>query len=203
MMMLAFAGILTILLLLVVVYDATQFIIPNEINIGFLIIYPAFLIMTPAHIEWWWSLVVMVGFFAIGYLIFLSGLFGGGDVKLMIVLSLWIGWQPQALIAFGLWTALAGGALAVVIISLKLIHWLFIKVRKLEKKKGKGDDTGWRYPMPYGLAIAYAFGYLIWSGQIKGLTVPENISRHVTDFGNSILQAISTSIFQLAYNLHK
>ena len=163
-MMLGFAIILTIMLAAVVYFDATKFIIPNRLNLAFILLYPVFIILTPEHIEWWWSLVVILGFFAVGYILFLTNIMGGGDVKLFVALSLWIGWQPQALAAFGLWTALSGGILAVFLLLIRV-------VLKHKDKKHIPKALQWNEKMPYGLAIAYAFGWLVWTGQVAGLPI--------------------------------
>lgn len=164
MIMLIFAVIVTIGLLAVCYYDLTRFIIPNELNIGFLLLYPAFVILAPAEIAWWWSLVVMACFFGVGFLMFLANLMGGGDIKLLIVLSLWIGWDPNSLIAFGLWTALSGGILAIFLIVARIMF-------KHKDKTKLPKVLRWNEPLPYGLAISYAFGFLLWTGQIQGLKV--------------------------------
>lgn len=168
-MELAVAIILTLGLLAVVSYDATRFIIPNWLNLAFIAFYPIFLLVTPEHIEWWWSLAVMGIFLAVGLLIFAANIMGGGDVKLLVALSLWIGWNGEALFAFGLWTALSGGILAVFLL---LVRFLVRAVSKGSKRVipvpqifRKGE------PLPYGLAIAYAFGYLLWTNQIQGINI--------------------------------
>lgn len=164
-MILAFAVILTLMLLAVCYFDATRFIIPNELNLAFILLYPVFIILTPEPVEWWWSLAVMAAFFAVGLLLFLGNIFGGGDVKLLIVLSLWIGWKPDLLVAFIFYTALCGGVIAVFL----LIARRSLKNIKNSARLPKVLQNG--QPLPYGLAIAYAFGYILWKGLLPGLAV--------------------------------
>jgi prepilin peptidase CpaA len=161
---LIFAIILTAMLLVVAVYDATKFIIPNWLNYAFVLLYAVFVLVSPKHIEWLPAIIVMLCFFAVGFLIFMANIMGGGDVKLLIALSIWIGWQPNALLAFGLWTALAGGILAIFLVFTRVIC-------KRLKTKNMPRIFCWREPLPYGLAIAYAFGLLLWTGQISGLVI--------------------------------
>jgi len=161
-MVLGFAVLLTLMLLAVCYFDLTRFIIPNELNLGFILLYPAFLFISPVHIEWWWSLAVMGCFFGAGFLMFLGNIMGGGDIKLLIALSLWIGWQPSALVAFGLWTALSGGLLALFLIVVRVLF-------KHKDKNSIPKVLRWNEPLPYGLAIAYSFGFLLWMGQVQGL----------------------------------
>jgi len=162
-MMLFFAIILTLMLLAVCYFDVTRFIIPNELNLAFILLYPVFVIMTPAHIEWWWSLAVMAAFFVVGLLLFLGNIVGGGDVKLLVALSLWIGWQPNILAVFGVCFSICGGIIALFLIIMR--QALKKKGDKLPKVLQK------KQPMPYGLAIAYAFGYILWKGLLPGLDV--------------------------------
>ena len=167
--MIILAIILSLMLAAVVYYDSTEFIIPNELNLGFIILYPAFLMVTHARIEWWYSLAVMGSFFAIGYLIFMAGIMGGGDVKLLIALSLWIGWHPAALAHFGVSMALAGGVLALVLVVIRGVLVVFKKLRRKTFTPPKIFRI--KEPLPYGLAIVYAFGELMWTGQIYGLKI--------------------------------
>jgi prepilin peptidase CpaA len=108
-----FALIITLLLLVVVYYDITKFIIPNWVNLAIIALYPVFLILVPNKIDVLSAVAVMLCFFAGGYLLFQFRVMGGGDIKLLVALSLWIGWQPQVLMMFGFWTAISGGVLSI------------------------------------------------------------------------------------------
>jgi len=160
----AIAIILSLMLLAVALFDITKFIIPNWLNAAFILLYPIFLIITPQEIEWWWSLAAMACFFAGGMLIFQFNIMGGGDVKLLIALSLWIGWQGQTLLAFGLLVSIVGGVLAVFLLLSRFVI-------KLAKVKSPPRVLEKNAPIPYGIAIAYAFATLIWKDQILGLIV--------------------------------
>lgn len=168
-MLLIIAAILTILLLLVVYFDVTEFIIPNWINFTILALYPIFLLVTPEPIEWWWSFVVFLGFFGIGILIFTLNIMGGGDVKLLIALSIWIGWQPESLLVFGFLVAISGGVLALLLIVGRLV--LISIGSKMKKPPTFPKLLRWGEPLPYGVAIAYAFGYMLWQDRILGLII--------------------------------
>lgn len=163
-MTIVLAIILSAMLLAVVLFDVTKFIIPNWLNAAFLLLYPVFLLITPQTIDWWWSLVIMMCFFAGGLLIFQLNIMGGGDVKLLIALSLWIGWQPQTLLYFGLLVSIAGGVLAIFL----LLARYFAKLTKYTNLPRVLEKNA---PIPYGIAIAYAFATLIWKNQILGLVV--------------------------------
>ena len=168
-MLIIIAIALTILLALVIYFDVTNFIIPNWLNFTFIALWPIFLLATPEPIEWWWSLAVMAGFFAVGMLIFALNIMGGGDVKLLIALSLWIGWQPQSLLIFGFWVAIAGGVLAAILLIARLGLRQSVGEKKVKKEFPKIFQM--KSPIPYGVAIAYSFGYMIWTNQILGLII--------------------------------
>lgn len=160
----ALAIILTIMLLAVALFDITKFIIPNWLNAAFILLFPIFLLVTPQDIEWWWSLAAMGCFFVVGLLIFQLNIMGGGDVKLLIALSLWIGWEGQTLMIFGLLVSIAGGILAIFLLVTRFIA-------KKSNTKNLPKVLQLKSPIPYGVAIAYAFGTLIWKNQILGLVV--------------------------------
>ena len=95
-----------------------------------------------------------VGFtvFLVGFILFAPGWLGGGDAKLMAATAFW--WQWTDLLYYLIYTTLAGGALALLIlvgrqflpVNLLTAPWLY-RLIKDEKK------------MPYGLALA--FGALV------------------------------------------
>ena len=168
-MILAFAIILTLMLLAVVYFDVTKFIIPNKLNLAFIALYPVFVLLAPVEVQWPMAIVVMLCFFVGGILLFMTNIMGGGDIKLMIALSLWIGWNPNELAGFGMWVALSGGVLAIFLIIVRLI--MRVKNRSAEKQQALPKVLRMHEPIPYGLAIAYAFGFMLWSGRIEGLAL--------------------------------
>lgn len=87
------------------------------------------------------ALLLGMGAFALRWL-------GGGDAKLMAAVVLWLG--PAALLPFVLWTALAGGALSLILLSGRNHAPILAGVGPLWSRKlfePKGD-------IPYGVAIA-------------------------------------------------
>ena len=158
--MIFFAVALTLLMLAVVYFDITQFIIPNTISIVLIALWVVYVITAPHDVNWTMSLLVMIAFFIFGIGIFALNIMGGGDVKLLTALSLWIGWQPYILIQFFTWTALAGGVLALFKIVVKF------SAKKLGKEQHLPHFLKVDNDIPYGLAIAYSFGFLLWSGTV-------------------------------------
>ena len=137
-----------ILMIAAALCDVATMTIPNRIS---LLLAPAFFVaailahLSPAAIAWHAgvgvaALLVMAGCFAMGWL-------GGGDAKLLAAASLWVG--PDAAVPFVFATALAGGALALVLLLARATPWLYGRgpewLRRLLTPKGA---------IPYGVAIA-------------------------------------------------
>jgi prepilin peptidase CpaA len=93
-------------------------------------------------------LVVGAALLLAGFLLFSFGLFGGGDAKLMAAAGLWFGY-PNAL-PFLMYTALAGGVLAVAIGLLFLVRW-HAEIRGLWPGLPRGKL---KPDVPYGIALA-------------------------------------------------
>jgi prepilin peptidase CpaA len=130
--------------------DATSFTIPNRLSVALAL---AFLVAAPA-VGAPLSLIgvnLAVGLagLALGVGLFALGWIGGGDAKLLAAASLWIGWQ--ALATFLLATTLAGGVLALVLLTLRVEL-----VRAHTPVVGGWLDrlTTPGAPAPYGVAIA-------------------------------------------------
>lgn len=84
------------------------------------------------------GLLVFFPFFALGGM-------GGGDVKLMAASGLWFNLHGGLLMI--LWTVLAGGVLALLILLLRLFGWPdWVRARVAVLRRGSG--------IPYGVAIA-------------------------------------------------
>ena len=79
-------------LLLTAAYtDFRFFKIPNRIVASILILYPAYVVSSPEAVAWGSSLMAAGALFAVGLLLFRFGAMGGGDVKLLVAVSLWSG----------------------------------------------------------------------------------------------------------------
>ena len=135
----ALLAILAILLLIAAVTDLKARIIANRLNLAVALLAPAY---------WWasgltpWPDMAMqaalgVAVFAIFAGLFALGWMGGGDVKLLGALALWLPLMPllRMLIAM----SLLGGVLTLIVIA---VH----RFRKLETNP----------EVPYGVAIAAA-----------------------------------------------
>lgn len=156
--------VLTLLMLWVVVSDASRYIISNWLNgaiAGFYVLAVFTLPVAPLPALGAAAIVLLIG---LG--LFALGLMGGGDIKLLAVLALWTGWS-MATPQFIFLTAVFGGLLVIIVLPARaLAPKLWPKLRPsqtlprlLTKKQ----------PVPYGVAIAAAFVWLLWTGNIAGI----------------------------------
>lgn len=167
--MLFFPVLLTLFMLAVLWFDVTRYLIPNWINGVLLALWPAMLLMSPVPVpvEWWWGLAVGAAAFAVGFFIFSRGWMGGGDIKLLIVLGVWVG--KDAALDFFLYTGLLGGVLAIGMWVARLgVAWCFSRLKnppEIPRLFTYGE------PLPYGVAIAVAFLIVLWLGKVPGMPV--------------------------------
>lgn len=105
----------------------------------------------------WENVLVFLVLLGAGTLLFASGKIGGGDVKLLACLGLWVNISDAVwLLATAL---MAGGVLALI--------YLAVRARRLTGSGGKYKSKG----IPYGMAIAAGAG-VIFAGQM-GLLKPK------------------------------
>ena len=99
--------------------------------------------------------------FLVGFVGFIFGKIGGGDVKLMAAMALWAG--PAAALDFLVITGLAGGGLALIYLLPELnltMTWFKVQAERAAPKyvaafaAGKTVKEG----LPYGVAIAIGGG---------------------------------------------
>jgi prepilin peptidase CpaA len=106
----------------------------------------------------WQNVVVFIAVLAVGTAIFATGQMGGGDVKLLACLGLWMSFSAAVWLLAS--TLIAGGVLALA----------FIASRPFRKRPAESRRTASKN-IPYGLAIA-AGACLVFSGQL-GLMTPK------------------------------
>lgn len=147
------AALLTAFPLLVVaaaLTDVTSFTIPNRISALLVLVFiPAALVLHAPLGDMSVHAAVFVVALLVSMSLFAAGWIGGGDAKLLASASLWIGLQamPMFLIA----TALAGGALSVMLVGIRAA-WLQPHLAGapawFARLAAPGADV------PYGVAIA-------------------------------------------------
>lgn len=145
------------LLALAALQDAVMLKISNYLSGAVLLLGLVAVAVAGPTVAVWENGLVFVLALTIGTFLFGRGILGGGDVKLFAATVLWfdLGGAGRLLV----WTAIAGGVLAVTIIVLRIMPWpdaVRSRVRVLQPKSG----------IPYGIAIAA--GAIITSLQLIG-----------------------------------
>jgi prepilin peptidase CpaA len=151
---LVFAGGFTFLVVLAVVSDARQLVIPNWISLSLVGAFAAYAMLVEpmppvlAHIG------VALAVFAVGVLLFVVRWFAAGDVKLLAAVALWAG--PSASLWLVTLTTLLGALLAIGVLGAR---WL----DNYGEAIGMPSGLRWLLPRwarhglcPYGVAIGAA-----------------------------------------------
>ena len=71
--------------------DFREYLIPNRIIVGLLVLYPAFVLTAPTAVDWTISVAIAAGILTVGFILFATNHMGGGDVKLLMATGLWAG----------------------------------------------------------------------------------------------------------------
>lgn len=138
----AFAG----LVIYAALSDISRLIIPNWISIALAAIFPAAALFAGATFVGA-GLHILFGFgvLAVGFVLFQMNIIGGGDAKLLAAVAIWTG--ASAFLPFIFWTALAGGVMALLLLTARQLmpagsYPAFVD-HLLKKQNG----------IPYGVAI--------------------------------------------------
>jgi len=137
------------LVIFAAVRDVTTFTIPNWISIAATAaFFPAALILHLPLLAILAAVGVGFGFLVAGMVMFALRWIGGGDAKLFAACGLWLGWPATA--PFLVWTAVAGGVLALALLSGRKWSGYYRGVRPqwITRLVTPGGD------IPYGVAIA-------------------------------------------------
>src|SRR5262245_61626242 len=96
--------------------DMSRLIIPNWVSIALAVIFPvAALIVGAPLLNVGLHVLFGVGVLAVGFVLFQFNIIGGGDAKLLAAVSIWTG--MTAFMPFILWTAIAGGVMALALLT--------------------------------------------------------------------------------------
>jgi prepilin peptidase CpaA len=141
--------------------DATRYTIPNWLVGSLLLAYPFAVFTSPFAVDWQMALAGAALVLVLGYIVFTLRWMGGGDVKLLAALALWVG--VKCLADFIFITALLGGVLSLFLWGFrKILPYIPGKPKKEKLPRILQDNA----PVPYGIAIALAFLFLLWTGKI-------------------------------------
>jgi prepilin peptidase CpaA len=122
--------------------DAIDFTIPNRVIVSLLVLYPAYVLSAPHSVDWPMALAIAACVLVVGFILYSTAKLGAGDVKLIAVTSLWAG--TEYALDFVLLTAIAGGAVSLVLILRNKYGWVIGRPPKEETQN----------LIPYGIAIA-------------------------------------------------
>ena len=153
MISLSMLVVFVLLMGLAAISDLRAYCIPNRLvlAVAFIFVIAAPAAGMPLQIVLW-HLLAGVVLFALGYGLFSAGLIGGGDAKLIAAAALWVGWT--ALPHFLLYTALAGGALAIGMLIWELIR-MHVELTSVNPEASLIKRITLLKPdLPYGVAIA-------------------------------------------------
>lgn len=131
-------ALLMIVLAVAAVEDMTRLRISNLTCVAVFLLAIVSMAVHGFGIDLWQNAAVFLLILAIGTAAFGAGWLGGGDVKLLAAIGLWLDFTTALVVIAAI--MIAGGALALV----------YICVRFLRKSAGSGDRSS---KVPYGLAI--------------------------------------------------
>ena len=135
--------------------DGLRFRIPNPACLAIALLYPAHVLASPLPVDWPGALLIAGILFAAGLGLFVKGLVGGGDVKLLSAAALWAG--PDLILPLLIVMGLTGGLLAIIV-------WLLQYLRHFRAAGWAGvtllgPDGGGFERVPYGVAIVAGGAY--------------------------------------------
>jgi prepilin peptidase CpaA len=141
-----------------VITDFRTLLIPNWISLALLAAFAPFAVLHLPLGAIGGHVLVMAIVFALTAFFFVVGWMGGGDVKLMSAVALWMG--PGHVAPFVVLMALLGGMLAISLMAMeKFGRWLDPGVFNLALFRRLGELADGRQ-CPYGVAIGVA-GFIV------------------------------------------
>ncbi len=140
--------------------DVSSYTIPNWLVGSLLVLYPIAVMISNNSVNWQLALLAMAVVFFAGYVVFAMRWIGGGDVKLIAALSLWSGWK--GLLDFIFLFAILGGIFSLILLVARRVE-PYLPWRKRFKTPRILQKNA---PIPYGVAIAGAFLWLIFTAKI-------------------------------------
>ena len=97
-----------------------------------------------------WHVVAALVALGLTFILFASGVYGGGDAKLTAAIVLWLG--PSLAIEFALWAALFGGLLTTSLVLLRSFPYITASFYSPWAARLLSSEIG----VPYGIALSSA-----------------------------------------------
>lgn len=149
MITLLFAGVIFIAM----AFDMWSRRVPNMISVALVLLFAVAAGVAWDRVDWWSHIGFGLGMFSLGAILFYVGWFGGGDVKLLGALSLWMGLPLAA--EYLMLVGFAGGIAGLVILVLRRVIKPFVAA---------WERRGLRVPeilspggtLPYGVVLGVA-----------------------------------------------
>jgi len=141
---LAFAG----LLIAAAASDWRNLMVPNSYSLALAGLFPSY-VLASGGVDWIGSLTYAGVAFAVGFLLFVLRICGGGDVKLFAAVALWAG--PAYFVPMLFYTTVAGGLLAG---GMWFRYRLSRTILPVSLVVAPRDTDFSKQPMPYAVAIA-------------------------------------------------
>ncbi len=132
--------------------DFTRLIIPNRVCLAIVALYPAYVIASGGTVDWLEALALAGTVFGVGVVLFALRMTGGGDVKFMSAVVLWVG--PPLFWPFIVVTGLVGGVMGLAL-AINHRYWRTLAVRIVGLTTGAREEAlPQAMHIPYGVAIA-------------------------------------------------
>lgn len=137
-------ALLALLLVAGAVQDSVQLRISNLIPLAILLLAAAAAVAAGPTLGLWQNLALVAVLLGLGSMLFATGKFGGGDVKLLAVTALWVD-LGGALNLLSM-VFIAGGVLALIVLGSRMVAPERLRDQIAVLRSGSG--------IPYGVAIA-------------------------------------------------
>lgn len=134
-------------------YDLVAFRIPNSVSLALVLLFGLGALAAADPVDWLGHAGAGALLLAVGTVAFARGWLGGGDVKLLVAISVWMGFAllPAYLLAVGL----IGGVLALLLLLLRarlaFTEPLWVRVGLAMPRVLRPGEA-----VPYGIAIGTA-----------------------------------------------
>ena len=142
---LAFAG----LLIAAAASDWRSMTVPNRYSLALAGLFPSYVLASGIEADWVGSLIYAAIAFAVGFLLFILRVCGGGDVKLFAAVALWAG--PAYFVPMLFYTTVSGGLMA---LGMWLHHKFNRRALPASLTYASSEESFAKQPMPYAVAIA-------------------------------------------------
>jgi prepilin peptidase CpaA len=139
------------LMICAALWDLTTFEIPNWLSLALVLAFAALAVVAPIGAgEAFSRLGLGAAVLGVGILLFLKGLMGGGDIKLLAASAVWVGWSD--FLFFLMVTAILGGLVALLVLAFRRLELppSWASVGWLERLHTREQG------LPYGVAIGAA-----------------------------------------------